>query len=96
MRPDEVMRPSWICRTAFERARFMDLNTRLVRANRGIILMLLVLNSTAFWFVEGRLALIPALAGMLLFGVIQTNAARFARPELWVFAAMLGARPASR
>ena len=28
---------------------------------------------------------------MALFGGIQRNASRFARPELWVFAALLGA-----
>ena len=90
MRPEKERRPSWICRTEFERARFMDLNARLVHANRRVMLALVVLNTTAFWFVEGRMALIPALAGLLFFGLVQHHAARFARPELWVFTAMLG------
>lgn len=38
-----------------------------------------------------RLGLIPAAAGLVLFGVIQRSATRFARPELWVFAALMGA-----
>jgi diguanylate cyclase (GGDEF)-like protein len=34
---------------------------------------------------------IPAALGMVLFSGIQRNAKRFARPELWVFGALLGA-----
>jgi diguanylate cyclase (GGDEF)-like protein len=91
MRPDEDPRPSWICRDAFERARFMDLHARLTRANNAMLLVLIVAIASAVPFVSGRLGLIPAAAGMVLFSGIQRNAQRFARPELWVFGALLGA-----
>jgi len=91
MRPDEELRPSWICRNEFERARFMDLHGRLLRANNAILLILIAAIVSALPFVGGRLGLIPAAAGMVLFAAIQRNAQRFARPELWVFGALLGA-----
>jgi len=91
MRPDEELRPSWICRNEFERARFMDLHGRLVRANNTILLTLIVVIALSLPFIPDRLGLIPAGAGLLLFGGIQRNAMRFARPEVWVFGAVLGA-----
>ena len=91
MRHDEERRHSWICRSEFERARFLDLHGRLVRANTAILLMLVVVIAAALPFMPGRVALMPAAAGMVLFGAVQRNAPRFARPELWVFAALLGA-----
>ena len=91
MRPDQEPNPSWICRNEFERARFMDLHGRLVRANTAILLTLIVVIALALPFLPERLGLIPAAAGMALFGGIQRKATRFARPELWVFAALLGA-----
>jgi diguanylate cyclase (GGDEF)-like protein len=91
MRPDEELRPSWICRNEFERARFMDLHARLLRANNAILLILIAVIAMALPFVSGRLGVIPAAAGMVLFSGIQRNAHRFARPELWVFGALLGA-----
>jgi diguanylate cyclase (GGDEF)-like protein len=91
MRPDGEPRPSWICRDEFERARFMDLHGRLLRANTAILLTLIVVIALALPLVPDRLGLIPAAAGMALFGGMQRNATRFARPELWVFAALLGA-----
>jgi diguanylate cyclase (GGDEF)-like protein len=91
MRPDEELRPSWICRNEFERARFMDLHSRLLRANNAILLVLIAAIVTALPFVSGRLGVIPAAAGMVLFSAIQRKARNFARPELWVFGALLGA-----
>ena len=91
MRPDEEPRSSWICHNEFERERFMDLHARLVRANTALLVALVVLIALALPFVPGRIGLIPAAAGMILFGGIQRNATRFARPELWVFGALLGA-----
>jgi diguanylate cyclase (GGDEF)-like protein len=91
MRPDEELRPSWICRNEFERARFMDLHSRLLRANNAILLVLIAAIVTALPFVSGRLGVIPAAAGMVLFSAIQRKARDFARPELWVFGALLGA-----
>lgn len=90
MRPDEEPRPSWICHNEFERARFMDLHARLLRANHAILLMLIVAIAFALPFVSGRLGVIPAAAGIVLFSAIQRNAKAFARPELWVFGALLG------
>jgi len=69
----------------------MDLHGRLLRANNAILLALVVVIGLALPFVSGRLGLLPAAAGMVLFGGIQRNATRFARPELWVLAALLGA-----
>jgi diguanylate cyclase (GGDEF)-like protein len=91
MRPDEEMRPSWICRTEFERARFMDLHGRLLRANNAMLLTLVAAIVSSIPFVSGQVGLIPAAAGLILFSGIQKNAERFARPELWVFGALLGA-----
>lgn len=91
MRSDADERFSWICRTEFERARFMDLHARLLGANTAILIALVVFIGLALPIIPERLALIPALAGVALFGGIQRNAGRFARPELWVFAALLGA-----
>ena len=91
MGPDQEQNPSWICRNEFERARFMDLHARLVRANTGIMLALVAVIALALPFLDDRIGLIPAAAGMALFGGIQRNASRFTRPEIWVFAAMLGA-----
>jgi diguanylate cyclase (GGDEF)-like protein len=88
---DEEPRTSWICRNEFERARFMDLHSRLTRANNSILLLVAVVITGALPFVPERLGVIPAAAGMLLFGGIQRAAPRFARPELWVFGAILGA-----
>ena len=91
MRPDKEPRPSWICRNQFERARFMDLHGRLLRANNAILLILIAAIVSAIPFSPGLLGLIPAGAGMVLFAAIQRLAKRFARPELWVFGALLGA-----
>ena len=91
MRPDEEPRSSWICRNEFERARFMDLHRRLTRANTALLVVLVLVIGLAVPFAPQPLGLIPAAAGMALFGGIQRNSARFARPELWVFAALLGA-----
>jgi diguanylate cyclase (GGDEF)-like protein len=92
MRPDEEPRFSWICRDEFERARFMDLHGRLLRANTAILLTLILVIAAALPFIQDRLGLIPVAIGMALFGGIQRNATRFARPELWVFGALLGAQ----
>jgi diguanylate cyclase (GGDEF)-like protein len=91
MRRHEEPRSSWICRNEFERARFMDLHGRLMRANTTLLVTLVVVIGLAVPFAPEPLGLIPAAAGMALFGGIQRNSTRFARPELWVFAALLGA-----
>jgi len=80
MRPGPEPRPSWICRDGFERARFLDLHSRLLRVNGVILVTLVIVIATALPFVASRLGLIPAAAGLVLFGVIQRSAARFARP----------------
>lgn len=69
----------------------MDFHSRLLSANTTILLALFGCIVLALPFVDGRLGLLPAAAGMVLFGTIQRKARRFARPELWVFAALLGA-----
>ncbi|MEA2134735.1 MAG: two-component system, cell cycle response regulator [Solirubrobacteraceae bacterium] len=91
MRPDEDIRHSWICRNEFERARFMDLHGRLLRANNAILLILIAAIVVALPFVSDRVGVIPAAVGFALFGGIQRAATRLARPELWVFGALLGA-----
>jgi len=91
VRPDVETRFSWICPNEFERTRFIDLHRRLLRANSAILGMLVVLIAVALPFVTGLFALLPAAAGMVLFGAVQLYATRFARPELWVFSALLGA-----
>jgi diguanylate cyclase (GGDEF)-like protein len=93
MRPDEEQRFSWICRNEFERARFIDLHGRLLRANSAMMLALVGVIAAAIVFVPhpDPLGLVPAASGMVLFAGIQRSAMRFARPELWVLAALLGA-----
>jgi diguanylate cyclase (GGDEF)-like protein len=91
MRPHEEPRSSWICRDEFERARFMDLHERLLSANTQIMVTLIVLIVIALPVVPERAPLVPAAAGLLLFAAVQRGAGGFARPELWVFVAMLGA-----
>ena len=91
MRPDEEPRISWICRDEFELARFMDLHGRLLRANTVMMLILIAVIGAAVPFIPDRLGLLPAAVGLALFSGIQRNAKRFARPELWVFAGLLGA-----
>jgi diguanylate cyclase (GGDEF)-like protein len=91
MRREDEPRSSWICHNEFERERFMDLNARLMRANSSILVALVVVIALSLPFFPERMGLLPAAAGMVLFGGIQRNAGRFARPELWVFGALLGA-----
>jgi diguanylate cyclase (GGDEF)-like protein len=91
MRPNPEPRPSWICRDPLERARFLDLHRRLVGVNTVNLVAIALAIAAALPFVDDRSGLIPAGAGMLLFGAIQRLATRFARPELWVFAALMGA-----
>jgi diguanylate cyclase (GGDEF)-like protein len=91
MRPDPEPRPSWICRDPHERARFLDLHRRLLRVNSLILVALVVVIAAAMPFTEDHAGLIPAGAGLVLFGVIQRLATRFPRPELWVFVSLMGA-----
>ena len=84
-------RPSWICRDAFERARFADLNARLVRVNTRVLIVVALLIAIALPTIGNPVALLPSAAGIAFFGVVQRRAGSFARPELWVFAALLGA-----
>ncbi len=91
MRPEVDSHSSWICRDEFERDRFLDLHARLVRANAAMLVLLVVVIGASFPFVAEWVAVLPAAAGMVLFGWIQRNTSRFSRPELWVFGALLGA-----
>jgi hypothetical protein len=91
MRAGETPRPSWICRDESERARFLDLHARLLGANTRILLSVVVVLGAALPFLENPAGLVPAVAGVALFGTIQRNAHRFSRPEVWVFPALLGA-----
>src|SRR6478752_3440086 len=85
-------RASWICRTASERARFLDLQARLLGPNTRVLALLSVAMVIGFPTVDGgRLALLPALAGVVAFAIVQRRATHFARPEVWVFWALLGA-----
>ena len=69
MRPDEEPRPSWICRDEFERARFMDLHSPPDDApTTRSCSALVVVIALAIPFVPDRLGLLPAAAGMVLFG----------------------------
>ena len=84
-------RSSWICRDAFERARFLDLHRRLLPVNVKVLLVLVAVVAAGFWSIDHPRAMLPGMVGVVLFGIVQRNAERFARPELWVFAALLGA-----
>jgi len=91
MHRDEEPRFSWICHTEFERDRFKDLHGRLLHATTAVMIALIVVIMAALPFIDGRLGLLPAGLGFLVFAGIQRNTDRFARPELWVFGALLGA-----
>jgi len=84
-------RPSWICRDAFERARFADLHARLLRVNTRVLTVLVLLIAVAMPTVGEPIALLPSAVGIVLFGIVQRRSSSFARPELWVFGALLGA-----
>ena len=84
-------RPSWICRDAFERARFNDLHVRLTRANTRVLAVVAVLIAIAFPTIGDPAALLPSIVGILFFGLVQRRSTAFQRPELWVFTALLGA-----
>ncbi len=84
-------RSSWICRDAFERARFLDLHRRLLPVNLKVLLVLVAVLAAGFWSIDHPRAMLPGILGVALFGIVQRRAERFARPELWVFAALLGA-----
>jgi diguanylate cyclase (GGDEF)-like protein len=91
MNPDEEPRASWICRDEFERARFMDLNGRLLRANTYIMIAIAICILAAIPYLTAGVGVIPAAIGLAVFAGMQRSAPRFARPELWVFTALLGA-----
>lgn len=84
-------RPSWICRDAFERARFADLHARLTRVNTRVLAVVAVLIALALPTIGDPAALLPSVTGILLFGLVQRRSSAFERPELWVFSALLGA-----
>ncbi len=70
----------------------MDLQARLLGPNTRVLALLSVVMVVGFPTVDGgRVALLPALAGVVAFGVVQRRATHFARPEVWVFWALLGA-----
>jgi hypothetical protein len=56
-------RPSWICRDAFERARFTDLNARLVRVNTRVLVVVALLIAIALPTIGNPVALLPSAAG---------------------------------
>jgi diguanylate cyclase (GGDEF)-like protein len=84
-------RPSWICRDAFERSRFADLHVRLVERNTKLLVVIVVLIALAMPVLAHPAALAPSGIGIVIFGAVQRISMRFARPELWVFGALLGA-----
>jgi len=81
---------SWICRTEFERQRFLDMHRRLLPINARLLVLLVVLIAPFYDATEAPVGLIPALVALVVFGVFQRRATSFARPELWVFTALLG------
>jgi diguanylate cyclase (GGDEF)-like protein len=89
--PVSDTRASWICRDSLERARFMDLHARLLKVNTRVLALVVLAAVAALPALEEPLALLPTVAGIAAFGSVQRSYRRFARPELWVFAALLGA-----
>jgi diguanylate cyclase (GGDEF)-like protein len=87
----QEFRPSWICRDPFERARFLDLHARLMRVNVKVLALIAALIALSLPVLSHPLAVLASVLGIALFGVVQRGASRLARPELWVFGAMLGA-----
>ncbi len=88
--PHGQSQTSWICRTEFERERFLDMHRRLLPVNSRLLVLLVVLILPFYGPTHAPLALIPVVFGLVVFGVFQRLATRFARPELWVFTALLG------
>jgi diguanylate cyclase (GGDEF)-like protein len=84
-------RPSWICRDAFERSRFLDLHARLVGANTKLMVVLVALIALSMPVMAHPSALVPSAAGIAIFAAVQRGSTRFARPEVWVFWSLLGA-----
>lgn len=83
-------RSSWICRTAFERARFLDIHRRLMPLNTKLLVLVLLVIAPAGRTLEHLWSVIPVLLTVAGFAVLQRRAGSFTRPELWVFFALLG------
>src|SRR3954449_9402812 len=94
MTPHAHTRISWICRTEFERQRFLDMHRRLMPVNTRLLALLVVLVLPFYRAAHAPVALIPTVAGLIVFGVFQRLATRFTRPELWVFTALLATEAA--
>ena len=86
----EHSRTSWICRTEFERQRFLDMHRRLLPVNARLLVLLVALIAPFYGSTDAPVGIVPAAVGVLVFGIFQRRATRFARPELWVFFALLG------
>ena len=86
----EHSRTSWICRTDFERQRFLDMHRRLLPINLRLLVFIVFMVVPFAGAYEAKSALIPSGIAIVVFGVFQRRAANFARPELWVFYALLG------
>lgn len=72
----------------------MDLHARLLPVNVRVLVLVLISAAVAFPSLPHPVSLTPTIVGIALFGLIQRRYKSFARPELWVFCALLGAEAA--
>src|SRR4051812_10583882 len=92
--PAEHARTSWICRTEFERQRFLDMHRRLLPINTRLLVFIVAMVLPFIGAYDSNSGLIPSGIAIVVFGVFQRRATSFARPELWVFFALLGTEAA--
>ncbi len=90
----EASSGTWICPTSAERDRFHDLHARLQPVNLRVLGALTVLLLPLAWTLPHPVAMTPAVAAIAGFALVQARASAFARPEVWVFATLLGAEAA--
>lgn len=87
-------RLSWICRTDAERERFFDMHRRLLPINTVLLVVVIVLVAPFWWSYEHLFGLVPTAGAIALFAILQRHATRFARPEVWVYLALLATEAA--
>jgi len=79
---------SFFCRDEGERARLLDLSTRL-RTVEGLISVLFLAAALVSGFTFGWDSLAPAIPPLAAFWLLQTRLARFSRPELVLFGCLI-------
>ena len=76
----EHSRTSWICRTDFERQRFLDMHRRLLPINARLLVLIVAMVLPFVGAYEAKAPLIPSGIAIIVFGIFQRRAASFRPP----------------